>query len=306
MSVKTKAQTSTAAIDHRTFAVELMQNRELVPHLGSMLRGAFGHALMALACCHKTPHATDCIYQSVFEPAAPSGWPSRFSDCPPAYVITPPAYGSVERKSQYFQFNMTLLGVAPSFGDVIEQAWHQAGLNGLGRDRVKARIHCIQRTAAQPVTVPGRELSLRITTPMMLKQHSSHRPRHYRLAASEVTFDAILRALHRRLELVQRLYDVPAEPLPTLEDLMADGAALNCRTDLSDVDFRRHSNRQRRDMPLAGVIGHLRLDGAISPRLTAALALGQWLHIGGKTSFGLGAYKMSFLDAPGVRLYLEA
>ena len=303
MPGQTLAHSAATAIEHNTFSVELMEDRNLVPHLGSMLRGAFGHALRDEACCRKTPHAAACVYAAIFEPTPPAEWPKRFSDCPPAYVITPPSYGSVQ--GRHFQFSMTLLGLAPSFRDIIGHAWEQAGLAGLGSARVPARIHRVQRSTLPPFHSPGKQLSLRINTPMLLKQHSRQKPRHYRLAANEVTFDAIVRALHRRLELTHLLYGVPANPPPPLEHWLADSAALDCQANLHDVEFSRHSNRQHRDMPLAGVIGHLCISGPISTELLAALALGQWLHVGGKTSFGLGAYNMTFLDAPGVRLYLE-
>ncbi|SFM93707.1 Uncharacterized conserved protein [Halopseudomonas pachastrellae] len=58
-------------------------------------------------------------------------------------------------------------------------------------------------------------------------------------------------------------------------------------------------------MPLSGVIGRVFVHGSLSEDLLQALVLGQWLHIGGKTSFGLGGYSIQFVDAPGARLCIE-
>jgi CRISPR/Cas system endoribonuclease Cas6 (RAMP superfamily) len=58
-------------------------------------------------------------------------------------------------------------------------------------------------------------------------------------------------------------------------------------------------------MPLCGVIGQVWVNGQLSSDLLEALTLGQWLHIGGKTSFGMGSYSIQFVDAPGVRLCIE-
>ena len=55
--------------------------------------------------------------------------------------------------------------------------------------------------------------------------------------------------------------------------------------------FRRWSNRQQRHTPLAGIVGEAVLDGPLAP-FQALLHLGQWLHAGGKASFGLGQFRV--------------
>ena len=44
-------------------------------------------------------------------------------------------------------------------------------------------------------------------------------------------------------------------------------------------------------MQLGGCIGHLTLRGELAP-FSAALRLGEWLHVGKEASFGLGHYRL--------------
>ncbi|MNR28957.1 hypothetical protein D3C85_1463070 [compost metagenome] len=58
-------------------------------------------------------------------------------------------------------------------------------------------------------------------------------------------------------------------------------------------------------MPLYGLCGDLVLLGPLDHDLLAALTLGQWLHIGGKTALGQGGYRLQGPAAPAMRLTLE-
>lgn len=60
---------------------------------------------------------------------------------------------------------------------------------------------------------------------------------------------------------------------------------------LSRKEIKRYSARQNRRHPIGGMIGFLQLEGNLEPFLPY-LRLGEWLHIGKKTTFGLGQYKI--------------
>lgn len=285
------------------FEVQCTQLWRGLPHLGSTLRGMFGHGLLATACCGQQPHSADCRYVGIFEPRPPHGWPKRFSDCPPAFVITPPPFGSALGQ-RHFRFGMTLMGVTSAESELVLTAWQHAATHGLGVERVGAKITVSQRETRLPVFGRGSLLCWRFETPVLLK-HKQPGARARQLSAGEVDLAALLHALHRRLELTHRLYGVPALPLAPLSTWLAQAEQLECQTFLEDVHFSRHSNRQGRNMPLSGVIGRVFVHGSLSEDLLQALVLGQWLHIGGKTSFGLGGYSIQFVDAPGARLCIE-
>ena len=71
----------------------------LPAYAGSMLRGAFGHALRRLACmtrqadCAACPLLHTCPYPGIFAPPPVEHSLQRFSQMPAPYVIEPPAWG---------------------------------------------------------------------------------------------------------------------------------------------------------------------------------------------------------------------
>ncbi|WP_455251721.1 CRISPR system precrRNA processing endoribonuclease RAMP protein Cas6 [Neisseria sp.] len=61
---------------------------------------------------------------------------------------------------------------------------------------------------------------------------------------------------------------------------------------LSDTKWKRHSNRQQRDMTYQGVIGEWAFYD-LPAELSALLYIGQWLHIGKETTFRHGGYRIT-------------
>jgi len=60
-------------------------------------------------------------------------------------------------------------------------------------------------------------------------------------------------------------------------------------------DLQRWSARQQQEMVFGGLIGFLEYHGHIQPFLPW-LALGEWLHIGGKSTFGFGSYQLQIAE----------
>ena len=258
---------------------------------GSMLRGAFGHSLKALACNCIHEHHADCLYQQIFEPVAPADWPARFSNCPPAYVIS--ACGDA-RPRQKLSFSFTLLGPCLQHRDLLWRSWQAAGSRGFGQEQITARLLPGAAQQLDASLFNRKYLQIKLTSPLLLK-HKHYGTRQSRpLAATELTLRDLLVALHRRLELTHRLYGVPTQ-LPALAQWLDEAIGLTLHSTLREQHFARHSNRQQQRMPLFGLTGSLTLRGPISPSLLHALTLGQWLHIGGKIALGLGGYELATL-----------
>lgn len=256
-----------------------------------MLRGAFGHALRSLGCrCNQDRHAPHCAYRQIFEPAAPANWPRRYQQCPPAYVLTPPA-ASPARRNQ-LDFSLTLLGPAIRHRALVWQAWQQAALHGLGEQRIPARLRARPAATLTSPLAGARQLRLQLLSPLLLKRKLCGQTESQPLRPGAIGICDLLIALHRRLDLTHRLYGVPVFPLPALDDWLIQSGTLQLRTELREAHFARRSDRQQKHMPLYGLTGHLDLSGPLTPDLLHALSLGQWLHIGGKVSFGMGGYRL--------------
>lgn len=255
-----------------------------VEHLGSLLRGCLGHALRALACrCSGDHHADHCQYQHIFKPPHPVHLAERYGDIPPSFVITPPA--AWDGGLQGFRFGFTLLGPALAQRELLLEAWQLAGRSGFDPGKVHADIQLAAVQKLPMVSSQRAWLELELLSPLFLKRAGEPLP-----AAQLRAHDVVL-ALSRRLRLLDQLYNLlPAEADPRI--WVEQAASLRLQLRATEVNYRRYSNRQHRSMPLQGITGRLRLQGLVSPGLADAFALGQWLHLGGKTSLGLGAYRL--------------
>lgn len=258
-------------------------------HAGSTLRGCFGHALRALGCCGATDenHAADCLYQAIFKPTRPPHVAPRFGDIPPAFVITPPP--PLPGGMQPFEFEMTLLRPAAANRDLVMASWVLAGQRGFDPGAVPAVIRPVGELSL-PQPPSGDILRLALRSPLYLKQAGTS------LSAERLNAAELVSALSRRLALLSQLHELLPDAVQP-DDWIACADAMELRAQTRPAAYNRFSHRQGRIMPLQGLLGGLTLEGVRDLGLRDAFALGQWLHIGAKTSQGLGAYALVDADA---------
>lgn len=97
----------------------------------------------------------------------------------------------------------------------------------------------------------------------------------------------IARAICRRLCTVQQVNEAEKT---ALYQLLSPLEQIVLRQDESRQDqMQRYSNKQQQQHPIEGICGWWLYSGAAVPMLLPWLAIGQWLQLGGKTSFGFGA-----------------
>jgi hypothetical protein len=111
------------------------------------------------------------------------------------------------------------------------------------------------------------------------------------LTQSELNSADFLLALTRRISEVSTIYhrkDIAID-YPRVR-AAARGIVTNPQG-LAWTPLFRWSNRQRRRTPLSGVTGTMTLAGDLAP-FWQMLRLGEVLHVGGKTGFGLGSYRL--------------
>lgn len=284
---------------------------------GSALRGLWGHALRRLACatgrpvCDGCPLVSRCAYRALFEPAPPPQT-RTYGDLTPPYVIEPPAARRDLAPGQAYDFDIVLFGRALQELPLALRAWQLALASRVGPADGALRLERVEWTdpAPGPVTVteatadglstviahepalvlPAPDAApprarLELITPLFVKRGGQP------LTAQRLEAADLLWALVRRVAEVCELH----LGRPTGFDFAAlKTAARQLRFAESGLQMRSHqrwSNRQRRHTPLAGIVGHAVLDGPLAP-FWPLLHLGQWLHAGGKTSFGLGQIRV--------------
>lgn len=295
-------------------------------YAGSMLRGAFGHALRRVSCmtrqkdCAGCPLLSTCPYPAIFAPAAAEHSLQRFTQIPAPYLIEPPAWGeSSLAPGATFNFNLVLCGRALKELPLITLAFRQALQRGIGPGDGQAELiaihqqtgldesenNCHETLLYQPAdgnfaphsqTIPSppaqasKEITLHLRTPLRLQENG------HALPPNRLTARTLLMAAVRRASLMAEFHGAGA-PAWDYTELNRLAATVDDKKDLKWQDWTRRSARQQQTMKLGGVVGSWTLYGDLTPFLPA-LHLGQWLHIGKETVFGLGGYRLAHKSTP--------
>jgi len=298
------------------FVFEVTRPMRLPDYAGSMLRGAFGHALRQIACmtkqkeCEGCPLLCSCSYPKIFAPPPPETHTlQKFTQIPVPYVIEPPAWGArVLDTGEAIDFHMVLVGRAIDELPLIVLAWRRAFARGVGAGDGTAEIvrvlHCRLDTdleiytpasgtiAPHETTVPctpwshanSGSVTLEFTTPLRL-QHNGRALRPDQLIAR-----TLLMALLRRASLLSEFHD--EGPLLTdFAPLSETASKITDQKHLAWRDWTRYSSRQHQSMALGGAIGRWTLNGDLTP-FAPYLQLGEFLHVGKEAAFGLGGYSV--------------
>ncbi len=296
--------------------IELNDNLSLQEYAGSMLRGGFGHALKGVSCVTRTPTCdgcplrSGCAYSLVFQPVAPKEIAlKRYTTTPVPYTVEPMGWGRQRLTAgERFSFRMVLMGPAIASLSLIILAWQRAWQRGFGPSKAKGEVMAINWqqpdgtwqevfSREQPIIQPHdasirlpetpvpQQVRLNLITPMRLEVNKCPvGPDRFLLALLATN-------LQRRVKLLQQFYFEEAEFAQdqiSQEDIVS-GVMMN--TNLGWRDWTRYSNRQHRKMNLGGVVGSIVLSGELNA-LWPYLQLGEWLHVGAKTSFGFGRYTL--------------
>lgn len=284
---------------------------QLPPYAGSMLRGAFGHALLALS---PLPHPdgkpcaqhASCPYCQLFAAPPLSGHSlQKFSHMPQPYVIEPPSGGEQRLQTgQTFDFGLVLIGKAFGLLPTVLKAWQRALAIGLGREHTPCTLVDIcdengpQRLSGKreqlaslsgslpPEPALGENATLHFCTPLRLQVQGKP------VRAGQLTARDLLVALARRSQLLSDVHLGAAAPQLDFSQLAAKAAAITLEPqDLHWFDWGRYSQRQQQEMQFGGLLGSVQLQGDLAP-FAQLLHTGQWLHVGKNASFGLGGYRL--------------
>ena len=285
---------------------------------GSMLRGAFGHALRHVSCmtkmadCKTCPLYRTCPYPAIFETPPPEHHGLQaFTEIPAPYVIEPPALGSKDyQPGDILSFSMVLIGKAIEQLPLIIYVWQRALTQGLGKLRSRARLIDVALLAGKPMVIYSAQegasvinhqhvannhniaftnettenLTLTIKTPLRIQKKGQ-------VLSDEMSGRDFIMSLVRRYYLLKEFHSVDYQA-PAFSQLAEQAQAINIETHLHWCDWERYSSRQQQKMILGGVLGQINLTGQLQPFLPL-IQLGQWLHVGNKTSFGMGLYTLN-------------
>lgn len=301
---------------------------ELPPYQGSMLRGAFGHALRRLVCamgsaqpCAACRLRQGCHYTRLFETFV-EGEPPPFLrglDTSPRPYVFEPDVAHLHRGAPRYEpgdplsFDLLLFGQAVDLAGwalLALERMSEAGLGArrarFGMERVLARDPqggwVVLRDAGRwtgrdlpPPSKPsveglsGERITLNFRTPVRLQVRGE-------LATGVSMRSLAFPMVRRALELAA--FHVPgAEPDWTFRPLLEHAGTVRItNADLHWYDWQRYSNRQQRKINLGGLLGSVELEGDLTP-LMPLLRTAEIVHLGKGATFGLG--KMEIVQQPG-------
>lgn len=272
---------------------------ELPANKYSAFHGGFGHALGRIS-----PH----FYGRLCRPRPPDG---RNGAWPMPYVLLPPFDHDAEYlPGREFFCELTLFGNAiPDFPICYAALEFLGSSLGLGKNR--GRFTITRADTAMPALArgdPGNQgitdgetiaetleppdsskasISIFFSTHMRLKAGG-------RLVRARPEFSLFFARLLGRLNTLALAYGNNGTLTTPEQKQRLLNLADRIKVKDSDIrwdDWSRFSSRQQAWMKFGGLLGRITYSGDLAPFLPW-LAIGEWTHMGGKTSFGLGKYVM--------------
>ena len=282
------------------FSFQALDELRLEGFTGSTWHGALGHALARVS-----PEAFELLY----------GQPGQDSGLPRPFVLLPdlPLAGAASPLG----FSVTLFGPAVELAGVLVLAAENLAAAGLGNRQIPLRllrvrqIHslagtqgaaevlgldglwhgdalapmCLADLAANWRQVSAGSLLIRFDTRLRLKAGSG-------VLKQTPTLEILLQRLLERISALALLYGPGALPSEGVRGLLAQARKVALvESTLRWAEWSRASGRTGLVMPWGGLLGEMSYRGDLT-ELLPWLGLGEWLHVGSKTSFGLGHYRL--------------
>jgi CRISPR-associated endoribonuclease Cas6 len=283
---------------------------------GSMLRGAFGHALRKAVCamgpqqrCESCSLRGPCVYTRIFETFIEGEAPpllAGITTSPRPYVFEPRTEARELAPGDLVETDLLLLGQATELQPFVLLVLERMAELGFGTRRARFGLTGVNflaedgswragyRAGGQrwpgsvaPILTPDavadvapERLTLRFLTPTRIQKDGTPQ--------RTLPFRALVfQMLRRVLELAH--FHVPGAEVdwhfrPLLE---RTGDVRVTRSDLTWRELTRYSNRQRGKLPLSGFVGEIDLEGDLAPFLPL-LRTAEIVHLGKGTAFGLG------------------
>ena len=316
-------------ISFASFVFHLRATTELYlpPYKGSTLRGAFGTVFKETVCvvdhrdCDRCILKLKCAYPYIFDTPIPesSTRMRKYERAPHPFVIEPPLETRTFYKpGQPLSFGLTLVGKAIDYLPYFIYTFERLGsLRGIGKGRqfgkgkfgiervcwldandTEHQIYDGQKkilaNSFKPLTtrdlcsasIPtsnGHALTVNYITPTRITfEHQLH---------TYPEFHVIVRNLLRRVSNLA-YFHCGQELSLDFKGLIQSATEIETRDgEIQWCDWERYSAKQDTTMKLGGFIGPVQYQGEIGG-FVCLLTVGEKLHVGKATGFGLGKYEV--------------
>ncbi|MCL2485336.1 MAG: CRISPR system precrRNA processing endoribonuclease RAMP protein Cas6 [Endomicrobia bacterium] len=298
------------SLNKYAFHLTASEDMLLPSYKSSMFRGGFGRVFKSLNCvnriskdCQTCPIKNSCSYFYIFE---------EKTYIPMPYIISSEFNDKRKySKGEIITFELTLFGKAREYLPHFIFSFIELGVStGLAKKQYKYKLTQVsgetgniifdgekfvnnafeenQRDAAKKNTAaaednPANTVTLSFKTPLRLSV------KHVLTPANKINFELIVKALTSRINAIAKAhcgYDPMLNPVPLIKKAKDIKIKQN---GLVWTDWTRYSNKQKTQMDFGGLLGDIIFEGDFSDFMPY-LNLGQKIHIGKNTTFGLGKY----------------
>lgn len=294
------------------FHIRMDPDASLPGFTGSAWRGLIGWQVQRLVCPFKSrPMCRDCTiskhcpYALLIEESTPL---PGLSESPRGYVTDP---GEPDAQGEQV-LGLTLFGTCTRFLPVLIMAIFEGGRTGIGMERHPYTVARMEEmlpdgrgvpvplqpegdlSTAGPFSLgewiaagpePRPEMEIGLLTPVRLRKRGKY--------MGEMDWEFYFASLVRRLEALWVIFG-QGEPLGKERWLaVREGFRFNGKieAELRWQDLARYSSRQRKKVPMGGLVGRVRLKDP-SPVEVAWWRAAELVHVGKGAAMGLGKVKI--------------
>lgn len=313
------------------FDLKAVDCLNLPAYKGSTFRGAFGHAFKKVVCvtrgkiCNSCLLKEKCVYSYVFETPPPSDTSRmrKYPFAPHPFVITPPLEEKrTYREGEILSFELTLIGKSTDYLPYFIYTFDELGRMGIGKGKGKYQLEEVRaiipgerskdKGKREEVIYSGKDKTLKNNfkvckgndlfpsellpltyhlSPLTLSFITPTRLKFDGTLSPKPEFHILIRNLLRRISLLS-YFHCGEELNLDFKRLIENSKDIKVKKEnLSWFDWERYSNRQETKMMMGGFMGSMSFEGDIEPFLPVLL-LGEHVHVGKGTSFGLGKYQI--------------
>ncbi|MBI5681706.1 MAG: CRISPR system precrRNA processing endoribonuclease RAMP protein Cas6 [Deltaproteobacteria bacterium] len=284
---------------------------------GSTFRGGFGHAFKKVVCtvrntdCGNCLLKSKCIYSYVFETPPPENSEilRKYEKAPHPFVIEPP----LETKTNYqpdeiITFNFILIGKAVDYLPYFIYTFEELGRIGIGKGRGKYELKEVTCGGKQIYNSADRQIKFfpsdDSSPTSLFPNPSTHNSKFITLnfltptriivngdLVVDLEFHHLIRSLLRRISTISYFHYGERLDLD-FKGLIERAQAVKVKDrDTEWHDWERYSARQDVRMKMGGFVGKVVFEGEMS-EFMPFIKVGEILHVGKGTSFGLGKYEI--------------
>lgn len=302
------------------FAYAMKNGEYLNDYIGSAIRGVFGSTLKKLTCvtsekeCDNCLLKTNCPYVTIFATLPPPATAkmTKADKVPHPLIFEIPSESALNKSEKELRIGVTLFGNGEKHLPYIIYAMEKMGERGIGRDN-KTQISLIEAKQQQsddcweqiylprqnltpapanspPIPEMPEKITIILQTPLRLRRNNKYINQH------NFQFNDLFSVLLRRITTLQYFYSESFKD-PDYKSLIEIAKGIKIEEkDLNWKDLYRYSSRQKKKLPLGGMVGSFTIEMKGAEELWQYLWIGQWVHAGKATIMGLGRYKIEAND----------